>query len=79
MALHEACMGVQVHTGTRIHWGAPQTFFLYESQGEGGGGSPSKFFGNTDLKKFRKLRTTLKRKVKKKINISWSLFPVSVL
>ena len=51
MALHEACMRVQVHTGTRIHWDAHQTFFLYESQGEGGG-SPSKFFGITDLKNF---------------------------
>ena len=36
--------------------GCPSNFFLYESQGEGG--SPSKFFGNTDLKKLRKLRTT---------------------
>ena len=56
VALHEACMGVQVHTGTRIHWDAHQTFFVRKS-GEGGGG-PSKFFGNTDLKKLRKLRTT---------------------
>ena len=62
MALHEACMvhhmGVQVPTGTRIHWDTHQTFLLYESQGEVG--SPSKFFGNTDLKKLRKLRTTPK-------------------
>ena len=39
VALHKACMGVQVlvHTGTRIHWDAHQTFFfLHESQGEGG-------------------------------------------
>ena len=36
VALHEACMGVQVHTGTRIHWDAHQTFFLYETQGKGG-------------------------------------------
>ena len=36
MALHEACVGVQVHTGTRIYWDAHQTFLLYESQGEGG-------------------------------------------
>ena len=59
MALHEACMGVQVHTGTRIHWGAHQTFFCTKARGKGGGGgSPSKFFGNTDLRKLRKLRTT---------------------
>ena len=38
--------------------GCPSNFFLYERQGEGG--SPSKFFGNTDLKKLRKLRTTPK-------------------
>ena len=25
-------VGVQVHTGTRIHWDAHQTYFLYESQ-----------------------------------------------
>ena len=34
-ALHETCMGVQVHTGTRIHWDAIKLFW-YESQGEGG-------------------------------------------
>ena len=33
-------------------------FLLYEIQG--GGRSPSKFLNNTDLKKLRKLRTTLK-------------------
>ena len=49
VTLHEACMGDQVHAATRIHWDAHQTFFLYETRGEGGG-SPSKFFGNTDLK-----------------------------
>ena len=60
VALHKACMGVQVHTGTRIHWDAHQTFFVPKSGGGGGGGggSPSKFFGNTDLKKLRKLQTT---------------------
>ena len=57
VALHETCMGVPVHTGTRIHW-CPSNFFWYESQGEGG--SPRKFFGNTDLKKLQKLRTTPK-------------------
>ena len=41
-----------------VYIGVPIKLFLYESQGEGGGGSPSKFFGNTDLKKPRKLRTT---------------------
>ena len=52
MALHEACIGVQVHTGTRIHWDAHQTFFFFvRKSGGGGGGSPSKFFGNLDLKK----------------------------
>ena len=60
VALHKACMGVQVHTGTRIHWDAHQTFFVRKS---GGGGSPSKFFGNTDLKKLRKLRTTPNAKI----------------
>ena len=35
VALHKACMGVQVHAGTRIHWDVHQTFFLYESRGEG--------------------------------------------
>ena len=38
VALHEACMRVQVHTGT----GMPIKLFLYESQGEGGGGGESK-------------------------------------
>ena len=36
MALHEACMGVQVHTGTRIHWGAHQTFSCTKARGRGG-------------------------------------------
>ena len=54
MALHEACMRVQVHTGTRIHWDAHQTFFCTKVRGRGGGGSPSKFFENTDLKNFEK-------------------------
>ena len=53
VALQKACMGVQVHTGTRIQWDAHQTFFVRKS-GEGVG-SPS---GNTDFKKLRKLRTT---------------------
>ena len=39
-----------------VYIGVPIKLFLYESQGEGG--SPSKFFGNTDFKKLRKLRTT---------------------
>ena len=40
VALHEACMRVQVHTGTctRMHWDAHQTFFVRKS-GEGGGES----------------------------------------
>ena len=42
VALHEACMGVQVHTGTtsstRIHWDAHQTFFCTKV----GGGGESK-------------------------------------
>ena len=59
VALHEACMRVQVHTGTRIYWDAHQTFFCTKVRG-GGGGSPSKFFESTDLKKNRKLRTTPK-------------------
>ena len=54
--LHEACTGVQVPTGTRTPWDAHQTFFVRKS-GEGGRG-PSKFFGNTDFKKLRKIRTT---------------------
>ena len=53
--MHKACMGVQVHTGTRI-LGCPSNFFSVPKSG--GGGSPSKFFGNTDFKKLRKLRTT---------------------
>ena len=36
MGLHEACIGVQVHTGTRIHWGAHQTFFCTKARGRGG-------------------------------------------
>ena len=52
VTLHEACMGVQVHTGTRICWDAHQTFFCMKVRGRGGGGGgPGKFFGNTDLKK----------------------------
>ena len=46
MALHKACMGVQVHTGSRIHWGAHQTFFCTKVRG-----SPSKFFGNKKTSK----------------------------
>ena len=38
VALHKACMGVQVHTGTRIHWDAHQTFFCTKVRGKGGGG-----------------------------------------
>ena len=58
VALHEACMGVQVHTGTRIHWDAHQTF-LYESQGEGGGGVSKQILRENGFKKnLRKLRTT---------------------
>ena len=41
----EVCMGVQVHTGTPkflYTLGCPSNFFLYESQGEGGGGGESK-------------------------------------
>ena len=69
-------LGVQVYyTGTRIHWAwVPIKLFLYESQGGGGGGGPSKFFGNTDLKKLRKLRTTpyglSKSKKKKQVKSS---------
>ena len=51
VALHEDCMGVQVHTGTRIRWDAHQTFFCMKVRGRGGG--QSKFFGNTDLKNFQ--------------------------
>ena len=36
VALHEACMGDQVHTGTRIHWDAHQTFFCTKRRGRGG-------------------------------------------
>ena len=32
-------MGVQVHTGTRIHWDAHQTFFCTKGRGRGGGES----------------------------------------
>ena len=39
------------------YWDAHQTFFGTKVRGRGGG-SPRKFFGNTDLKKLRKLRTT---------------------
>ena len=35
VALHEACMGVQVHTGTRKHWDANQTFFCTKVRGRG--------------------------------------------
>ena len=35
VALHKACMGVQVHTGTRIHWDAHQTFFCTKVRGRG--------------------------------------------
>ena len=38
VVLHEVCMGVQVHTGTRVHWGAHQTFFVRKPGGGGGGG-----------------------------------------
>ena len=36
VALHKACMGVQVHTGSRIHWDAHQTFFFVRKSGGGG-------------------------------------------
>ena len=45
----------QFHCPKLYTLGCPSNFFLYERQG---GGGPSKFFGNTDLKKLRKLRTT---------------------
>ena len=37
VALHKACMGVLVlvHTGTRIHWDAHQTFFCTKVRGRG--------------------------------------------
>ena len=35
VALHKACMGVQVHTGTRIHRDAHQTFFCTKVRGRG--------------------------------------------
>ena len=38
VALHEACVGVQVQTGIRIHWDAHQTFFCSKVRGRGGGG-----------------------------------------
>ena len=41
-----------IHVLVHVYIGMPiKLFFLYESQREGGGGSPSKFFWNTDLKK----------------------------
>ena len=35
VALHKACMGVQVRTGTGIHWDAHQTFFFVRKSREG--------------------------------------------
>ena len=44
-----------------IHWDAHQTFFFVRKSGGGGGGeSPSKFFGNTDLKNFKNYGRPLK-------------------
>ena len=38
VALHEACMGVQVYTIlVHVYIGIPIKLFLYESQGGGGG------------------------------------------
>ena len=36
VALHKGCMVVQVHTGTRIHRDAHQTFFCTKGRGRGG-------------------------------------------
>ena len=45
VTLHKACSSTYWYT----YIGMPIKLFLYQSQGERG--SPSKFFGNTDLKK----------------------------
>ena len=50
VALNEACMGVQVHTGTCIHWDAHQTFFVRKSGGGGGGGVKANSSGIRILK-----------------------------
>ena len=55
MALHKACMGVQVHTGTRTHWDAHQTFFCTKVRGRGGGGESKQILREYGFKKTSKI------------------------
>ena len=52
-------MGVQVlvhvHTGTRIHWDAHQTFFCTKVRGRGGGGAPKQILREYGFKKTSKI------------------------
>ena len=54
VALHKACMGVQVHTGSRIHWDVHQTFFVRKSGG--GGGESKQILREYGFKKTSKIR-----------------------
>ena len=55
VALHEVCISVQVHTGTRIHWNAHQTFVCTKVRGTGGGGGSKQILREYGFKKTLKI------------------------